>query len=108
LQKELPRPAASWGLARKLLNIFIRDCVYDSYLRRAYGLQAIESACEIPLDSITATQIRRKSPGVPQWRGVKYVTPEVSAQYQEAARAIAQKKGVSTLHLDAYWYGARE
>ncbi len=108
LQLALPRRARHWGLARKLLNIFIRDCVYDGYLRRAYGLNAIEAACELPFDSISPKEIRRRMPHLPRWRGVRHLTAEISAQYQDAARAIAKKRGIAPLHLDAFWYGARQ
>ena len=58
LMGSLPRGASIWGFSRKLLNIFLRDCLYTSYLARAYGLQAAEQFMEIPLDSITAKGIR--------------------------------------------------
>ena len=38
LQRTLPEPAASWGLARKALNVFLRDCLYNHYLRRDFHL----------------------------------------------------------------------
>ena len=62
---------------------------------------------EIPLDSITAKQIRRKVPELPRWPGVKYVDPRTSAAYQAAALFIAREHGVARVHLDAYWWGAR-
>jgi hypothetical protein len=46
--------APSWGLARKLLNIFPRDSLYTVQLREAYGLADAASLFEVPLDSITA------------------------------------------------------
>ena len=45
----------SWGLARKLLNIYLRNALYTSYLRDAYRLQLAEQWYEIPLDSIVAS-----------------------------------------------------
>src|SRR6266404_909568 len=33
LVSALPRKAQRWGLARKFLNIFLRDCLYTTYLR---------------------------------------------------------------------------
>jgi hypothetical protein len=108
LQKELPRGARSWGLARKLLNIFIRDCVYVAYLRSAYGLHRIERFCEVPPDSITAKEIRRKARDLPRWPGVKHLTPEISDQYQQEAEREAKRRKIARVHLDAYWWGARE
>ena len=104
----LPKGAASWGLARKLLNIFLRDSLYTSYLAKEHGLTAAERLLEIPLDSITAKRIRRDMPEVPRWPGVKHLDPARSAAYQAAARYIAKQHGVARVHLDAYWWGARE
>ena len=91
-----------------MLNIFLRDSFYTSYLSKAHGLKAAERLFEIPLDSITAKQIRREVPAVPRWPGVKYLDPASSAVYQAAALDIAKRHGVARVHLDAYWWGARE
>lgn len=48
LRGQLPRRGASWGFARKLLIIFIRDCVYVGYFRSARGLEQIWAFCEVP------------------------------------------------------------
>jgi hypothetical protein len=101
LQAALPRRAASWGVARKLLNIFLRDCLYNTYLTKAYGLKRAERYFEVPLDSITAGHLRDKVPELPRWRGVKYLTPEVSAAYQTAAQFIADRRDIARVHLDA-------
>ena len=104
----LPKPAASWGLARKLLNIFLRDSMYTSYLARQHDLNSAERFFEIPLDSITAKQIRKAVPELPSWRGVKYLDPNTSAAYQAAALFVARQHGIARVHLDAYWWGSRD
>ena len=40
LQAALPARGRRWGVARKLLNIYIRDCVYSAHLRSTYSLGA--------------------------------------------------------------------
>jgi hypothetical protein len=104
----LPKRAATWGFARKLLNIFLRDCLYTSYLAKAHGLAAAERLLEIPLDSITAKEIRKEARGLPRWRGVRYLEPHKSTAYQEAALVIARRHGLVRVPLDAYWWGVRE
>ncbi len=42
LRLALPRDARHWGLARKCLNLFFRDALYNYYLREAYGLAKFE------------------------------------------------------------------
>jgi hypothetical protein len=98
-----------WGLSRKLLNIFLRDCFYTTYLDAAYGLHAAEGLFEIPLDSITAKQIRQRQRGskLPQWKGVRKLTKEVNAAYQHAALLDAKLQDVARVHLDACWWGER-
>ena len=58
LQAVLPENARYWGLARKGLNIFLRDCLYTVYLRERYRLDRAEPFFEVPLDSISAKHIR--------------------------------------------------
>ena len=108
LKDALPKQGTSWGLSRKILNIFLRDCFYTTYLDKAYGLRAAEGLFEIPLDSITAKQIRQRTPELPRWPGVRKLIQKVSSEYQDAALRVAkQDYGVARVHLDAYWYGAR-
>jgi hypothetical protein len=104
----LPKGAATWGLARKLLNIFLRDSLYTSYLAKDHRLVLAERLLEIPLDSITAERIHGEVRDLPGWQGVKYLDPETSAAYQAAAVVIAKKYRMARVHLDAYWWGARE
>ena len=107
LQRALPEAASSWGLARKLLNIFLRDCLYTIYLQNAYSLGRAESFFEVPLDSITAKRIFKEDPEIPRWPGVKRVDRKLSAAYQEAAFLIAGQLGLHRVHLDASWWGQR-
>jgi hypothetical protein len=50
LQKALPRGARHWGTARKALNIFLRDALYNHYLCNEYGFNRLEQWLEVPLD----------------------------------------------------------
>lgn len=107
LRLALPRGARNWGTARKLLNIFLRDCFYTSYLAKANRLTRAEHLFEIPLDSITPKALRSRCQFLDPWPGVKYLDPSTSAQYQGAASGIARGQGIARVHLDAYFWGAR-
>jgi hypothetical protein len=109
LRTALPDEARSWGLARKCLNIFLRDSFYNHYLRQYFGLTSGEQWFEIPLDSIVAKAIRRQSDKrLPRWPGVKHVPREVSEVYQSAAAELAQRFGIARVHLDTYlWVQGR-
>jgi hypothetical protein len=106
LRKALPRAARRWGIARKLLNIFLRDCFCTTYLSHAFHLGRLEGLLELPLDSITARELRGVAGrGVlPAWKGVKRVTPETNRVYQEVALVEARRRGLARVHLDALWW----
>jgi len=108
LRAALPRNAQHWGLARKILNVFLRDCLYTTYLSEAYQLQRAENFLELPLDSITARQLQLVAGrGVlPRWPGVRHVTPDVSAQFQAVAAKEAKARKIARAHLDALWWSA--
>lgn len=109
MARALPRGAQSWGVARKLLNIFLLQALYTHYLRKTFRLDRAEHLFELPIDSIIAKQLRGKAGrgALPRWRGVKRISPEVSIQYQAAAAAIAAARGIARVHLDAFWWGSR-
>ena len=92
----LPPRARSWGLARKLLNIFLRDVLYTTYFSSQFRFIKLEPFLEIPLDSITARHLRAcAGPRVlPRWRGVKHLTKEINERYQRYAIAVAANRGL--------------
>jgi hypothetical protein len=108
LRESLPRGAKHWGLARKVLNIFLRDCLYTTYLDAAFELRKNVAHFELPLDSITAVHLVRAAGRgkLPKWPGVKHLTESVSAQFQEAASVEAVRRGIPRIHLDAIWWSA--
>jgi len=109
LKRALPKGAQRWGLARKGLNIFLRDCLYTKYLRDEYGLGRAENFFEVPLDSITGSHLVRISGGtISNWATVRGLTAKTSAEYQAVAAKLAAEKRIARVHLDALWWGERE
>ena len=106
LVKRLPPKARRWGLARKFLNIFLRDSLYTAELQRAYRLNRHADLLEIPLDSITARELKKIAGrgGLPSWPGVRNLKAEVSRQYQAVATEEAKRRGIDRVHLDAIWW----
>jgi hypothetical protein len=107
----LPRKARRWGLARKFLNIFLRDCFYTTYLARAYHLDRAEHLFELPLDSITARELRNAAGrgSLAGWPGVRKLTKNISDAYQAAALHEARREKIARVHLDAkYWASNRD
>lgn len=109
LQEALPRKSKRWGLARKLLNIFLRDALYTVYLCNRYDLARAERYYEVPMDSISSASLRKCAGRrrLPQWRGVKHFTPEANESYQKFAATLAKHVGISRVHLDTFWWGLR-
>ena len=109
LMKKLPRGARNWGTARKILNLFLRDALYNRFLCEHFSLRRIESWLEVPLDSFTAKGIKRDSSATepPRWVSIKSLTPVDSAIFQNAASAIALQKRTARAHLDL-WYWRRK
>lgn len=106
LRLALPAIARHWGIARKVLNIFVRDCFYTTYLCEAFSMRKAEGFFEIPLDSYTAKGLQKEMGRgkLPRWPGVKGVTPDLNSKYQSAATQLAAERGVARIHLDALWW----
>ena len=104
--RALPRKAKHWGLARKLLNLFLRDAAYNRYLSQRFGLRRVERWMEVPLDSHVGTQLRASSDGrhLPRWKTVVGLTSDVSAAFQKVATTVARRKGVTRVDLDVYYW----
>jgi len=91
-------------MARKVLNIFLRDCYYTSFLAKEYRLGRAAHLFELPLDSITVRKLREAVQGLPRWDGVKHLTPTLNRQLQEGADEAARELRIARVHLDALWW----
>jgi len=108
LLRSFPRSARHWGLARKGVNIFLRDCLYTVYLREAFGLAVAEPFFELPLDSLTGHALHAATPDrLPRWRTVRGLDKPISDEFQSVAADIARVRGIARVHLDAIWWGQR-
>jgi hypothetical protein len=106
LKNKLPADARHWGTARKLLNLFLRDILYNRYLCEHFKFKRIEKWLELPLDSETAQGIKSAIPPhcLPRWPGIKYLKTHESKCFQKAAFWIARQQGKARIHLDLlYW-----
>lgn len=109
-----PSRAKPWGVARKALNLFLRDCLYNHYLRTSYGLTSVERWLEVPLDGVVGRALRRKAKAqgvaLPQWPGLKRITAEAGDQFQAFAEEFADCVDLpARVFLDNYlWLTNRE
>jgi hypothetical protein len=105
LRASLPNTARHWGVARKVLNLFLRDCLYNKYLNEAYSLDRASRLLELPLDSYTGKALVDLARGtLPRWPGVKHVTTETSAAFQLVAALEGKRRELDRVHLDGLWW----
>jgi hypothetical protein len=113
LRRRLKGKASTFGLARKLLNIYIRDCVYSRMLCAHYRLKSIEPFLELPLDGIVgqalvdAARERGQLRRLPRWKSIRALTREDSKSYQDFAVELAAERRMARVHLDVTLWGAR-
>jgi len=104
LQYRLPIGAQRWGAARKALNLFLRDACYNRFLAPQYALEGLEPFMEIPLDTVVAKALmaHAKAQGrtLPPWQSIKGLTPSLSQEFQDVARAWANAERITRPHLD--------
>jgi hypothetical protein len=113
LKDRLPRKARNWGAARKAINIFLRDALYNHYLRSRYRLDRLEGWLEVPLDRNVAMGLCAEPEGVklPRWKSIKSLTEkreEISLQYQAVANKVARRKRTQRVHLDLYYFRRKQ
>ena len=103
LRRSFPPKAKHWGLARKILNMFLRDAFYNFYLRGEFRLGQVERFLEIPVDSAVARGLRRGTPrgSLPGWPGLKGLKRGDHAVFQQRASELARQFKTTRVHLDA-------
>jgi hypothetical protein len=106
LVRALPRGARHWGLARKVLNLFLAEATANQIVRRGWRLSRVEPWLEVPLDTQVAEALKRDAglDALPPWRGVFKLRSTDSTIYQNVARRVARRKGLHRVRLDlVYW-----
>lgn len=117
LVDQFPKGGKSWGAARKGLNLFFRDLVYNKFIAEKFHLavnfeQFNEEVkhLEVPLDSFVAKGLYA-SPNnhLPRWKSIRELTKMVSDQYQSQATEVARGLNIARVHLDLkYWRKSTE
>lgn len=100
----LPINGQPWGAARKAINLFLRDVLYNKYLCRHFAFGQIERWLEVPLDSAVARGLKAKAGrgALPVWPGLKHLDHTVSDEFQKYASVHAHSLGIDRVHLDIY------
>lgn len=105
LQKKLRGRKKRWGVARKATNLFMRQCLYNTYLSKKYRLDPLQQHMEIPLDSRVAQELKKDAGrgALPPWPGLISLDPTTSRKFQEHAKDYAlREKLPARVFLDNY------
>ena len=98
----------SWGMSRKILNIFLIKALHDKYLSEKYSLDNLQLFLEVPLDNPNARIIRKlarkEGKKLPRWTSISRLKPENSEKYQAFSYEIAEEKGCKRYQLDFIWW----
>ncbi len=119
LLNNYPDGAKSWGAARKALNLYFRDLVYNKFIADKYGLPTDFAEfnlsihhLEIPLDRDSGTRIHAASVNrdeFARWNRIKRLQKPASDAFQAAAQILAKQENVARVHLDVeYWRSAEK
>ncbi|SIS46978.1 hypothetical protein SAMN05421789_101411 [Kaistella chaponensis] len=112
LISNFPENGKSWGAARKGLNLFFREIVYNKFFSDQYNFpkDLLEfnkkfNFLEVPLDRDVALGIYNETDMIlPKWKSIKTLTQDISDLYQGAAHKIAKKEKTAKVNLDLkYW-----
>jgi hypothetical protein len=115
LRSKFPTGGKSWGAARKGLNLFFRDVVYNKYLADLLSiptdykenLKALRNL-EVPLDRDVAGGLNKIFDDLPRWTTIKDLNEKQSKLFQDKALIYADSKGIARIHLDLeFWRSDR-
>jgi hypothetical protein len=109
LKGKFPKEGRCWGVARKCLNIFMRDASYNVHLCGMYPrLKLLEHVLEVPLDSYTANRLLDEKGatnfGLRRWDAIIRLTPEENDKFQQWALIVAERKSIFRVHLDLLYF----
>ena len=91
------------GIARKAINLFLRDAFYNRYLFDRFKLEKIEYFLEILLDRIVAKGLReeyKRDRSLTPWLGLKKLEHKDGNKYQRYALILANKYNMARVHMD--------
>lgn len=115
--EKFPENAKSWGAARKGINLFLREIVYNRFFSNIFSLSndfiefnEMIKFMEVPLDKEVAFGLIHDSKGkLPIWKTIKGLTPEISELFQKEALAISKSENIARVNLDLkYWRSPKQ
>lgn len=96
-----------WGPARKYINIYLRSCTYNYFLRQHFCLDKIDTLLELPIDSKVANELRKKFNQKAQKLDKFVLTTLLKTEhslYQQWASADAKEQRINPVDLDVFYW----
>ena len=95
-KKKLRGRKVPWGIARKAMNLFMRSCLYNTYLCRKFHFARVQRHMEIPLDGTVARGLKKEAGRgkLPPWPRLIRLKSGVSEQFQDYADKHARRVGL--------------
>ena len=105
-------PSKSWGIARKVLNIFLFQATHDILIYKYWSLNRIIPHLELTLDGPNAMRLKKfaKKEGIKlHWDNIYSLKPEVNEEFQAYAKRCAISEcNCEKCYLDIYWWRSEE
>jgi len=108
LSKQLLRPdnlQPNWGAARKVINIYLRQCSMNKDLNKYFSLNKVEPFLEVPLDNHVVKKIDEKSKTkYSKTFRIKTLKKTENGKIQTLASNLASNESLHRYELDVlYW-----
>jgi hypothetical protein len=81
--------AEYWGICRKAINLYLRDCYYNKALNEHFSLDKVASYLETPIDSLAMKSLAKHNSAVKK-SAIKMLNKTSHQEWQKAAKIFAQ------------------
>jgi hypothetical protein len=97
----------SWGISRKILNLFLIQAFHDKYLSEVFLLEPLKNWLELPIDGPTANRLIESATSediiLPEWSSLRYLDKDTNSMYQEYGQILAENKRCARYQLELIW-----
>ena len=91
LKQKITKPIQSehWGMCRKAINLYLRDCYYNKTLNEHFNLDKVANSLETPIDSFAMKALAKYTSFVKK-SAIKALDKNTHQEWQKAAKTFAQ------------------
>ena len=81
--------AEHWGMCRKAINLYLRDCYYNKTLNEHFNLDKVANYLETPIDGFAMKALAKYTSFVKK-SAIKALDKNTHQEWQKAAKTFAQ------------------